>query len=97
MIADRVTPAVLGRRRATRPLPVRPTADRGVESQPGANPKDLPDGSDVTAQTAGDFDSERRLLPPREMTASAAKEGPALAYAASVSSGAAAKNSSAGI
>jgi hypothetical protein len=42
-------------------LPVRPTADRGVESQPAANPKDLPDGSDVTAQTADDFDSERRL------------------------------------
>jgi hypothetical protein len=37
-------------------------ADAVVKSQPAASPKDLPVGSDVTAQTAEDFDSESSLL-----------------------------------
>ena len=64
---------VLGRRRATRPLPVRPTADRVVKSQPAANPKDLPAGSDVTAQTTEDSDSESRHAVPTSYAVSGRK------------------------
>src|SRR5437762_2344579 len=34
-----VTPKVLGRRRATQPLRVRPTADKQSQSQPAASPR----------------------------------------------------------
>lgn len=38
------------------------TADTAVESQPAASPKDLPLGSDVTAQTEHDNDSDEQSL-----------------------------------
>ena len=54
-----VTPAVLGRRRATQALPVRPSSRRRSRESARRQPKDLPVGSDVTAQTADHFASDR--------------------------------------
>ena len=49
--------------------------DRVVKSQPAANPKDLPAGSDVTAQTTEDSDSESRHAVPTSYAASGRKLG----------------------
>jgi hypothetical protein len=46
-----VTPKVLGRRRATQPLQVRPAGRRAVSESARRQPENQPDGSDVTAQT----------------------------------------------
>ena len=45
-----VTPAVLGRRRATQALPVRPSSRRSSQESARRQPEDLPVRSDVTAQ-----------------------------------------------
>ena len=46
-----VTPKVLGRRRATQALPVRPKQSTQKSRVARRRPEDLPDGSDVTTQT----------------------------------------------
>src|SRR5947207_15284941 len=56
-----VTPAVLGRRRATQALPVRPSSRRNRQESARRQPEDLPVASDVTAQTAEHSDSDNRL------------------------------------
>src|SRR5436309_15922603 len=55
-----VTPVVLGRRRATQALPVRPSSRRNRQESARRQPEDLPLGSDVTAQTADHSDSDNR-------------------------------------
>ena len=56
-----VTPAVLGRRRATGALPVRPGSRRGSRESARRQPENQPDGSDVTAQTTDHSDSDGSL------------------------------------
>src|ERR1039458_6612237 len=46
-----VTPAVLGRRRATQALPVRPSSRRSSRESARRQPENQPDRTDVTAQT----------------------------------------------
>ena len=53
-----VTPEVLGRRRATQRLLVRPVGRRSVQESARRQPENQPVGSDVTAQSANDSDSE---------------------------------------
>src|ERR1035438_4595582 len=58
-----VTPAVLGRRRATQALPVRPSSRRSSRESARRQPENQPDRSDVTVQT------------PRTMTVTAVLRG----------------------